>query len=94
MILVLFVIAAVWCVSGIRIYLDIYTRWFEWVYLICFTAAAYQIVLPVLMALGIVPESGIGFLPFYSGDIAVMAVLLTIPIAAMLAIRKQSKDTL
>lgn len=92
MILVLFVIAAVWCVSGVRIYLDIYSRWFEWVYLICFTAAAYQTVLPVLMALGIMPESGVNFSPFYSGDAAVMSLLLTIPIAAMLAIRKQNND--
>lgn len=90
MILVLFVIAAVWCVSAVRIYLEIYTRWFEWVYLICFAGAAYQIVLPVLLALGIVPESGMGF--FYSGDSSVMVVLLTIPMATMLAIRKRNND--
>ena len=92
MILLLSVIAMIWCVSAVRIYLEIYTRWFEWVYLICFAGAAYQIVLPVLLALGIVPESGMGF--FYNGDSSVMVVLLTIPMATMLAIRKRNKDTI
>lgn len=95
MVLVLFVIVAVWCLSSVRIYLKIYSRWFEWVFVICFFAVTYQMIPPLLFATGLLPEKSYVYEAFYSSyRVDSMVFFLTGPIAAMLAIIKRNNDAI
>lgn len=93
-VLMLAVILAVWCVSAIRIYLKVFSRWFEWVFIICFLAVACQMIPQVLLAAGILPSNSFLFDPSYLADPELLTVFLLVPMATMLAIIKRNNDIL
>lgn len=94
LVVLLSVIAVVWTVSAIRIYLKLYSRWFEWVFLTSFFPAAYQIITPVLYAAGLLDSTYSIMDPFYACDVVTICVFLMIPLAAMLVITKRNHDML
>lgn len=94
MVPILFAIVAVWCVSAGRIYLKIYSRWHEWVFVVCFIAVAYQMIPPLLFVTGLLEETYQyeAFYHYYVVDS--IFYFVTNPLAAMLAVIKRNHDTL
>ena len=87
--LILFVI---WAISAVRIYMKLCSNWHEWAFFGCFISCAYQMLLPVLVALGIIPyRNYMPPLAFSSGE---SLCLFIIPLGAMLGIMKCNNDTL
>lgn len=91
-ILIFAVVSVIWCITAIRIYLKLYSRWFEWVYLICFLAAANQVLTPVLFALELIPTQSFLYDSFYSYGVKYIAYDFIVPLATMLAITKWNND--
>ena len=94
LIVLLSILAVVWTISAVLIYLKLYCRWFEWVFLTSFFPAAYQIITPVLYSTGLLSNSFRSMDPFYSCDVISICFFLTIPLAAMLVITKQNHDAI
>ena len=93
-VLILFLIVAVWCICSIRIYMRIFSRWFEWVFIFCFLTVAYQMFPALLVAIEILPPSIYTGEAFYYSSIDIMLSFFTLPLAAMLAIIKRNNDSL
>ena len=94
LVVLLSIIAGVWTVSAIFVYLKLYSRWFEWVFLTSFCSAAYQIITPILYTTGLLSGSYSIMDPFYACDVTTICVFLTIPLSAMLVVTKRNHDAI
>ena len=94
LVVLLSIIAGIWTISAIQVYLKLYSRWFEWIFLTSFCSAAYQIIMPALYTTGLLSGSYSIMDPFYACDVVTVCVFLTIPLSAMLVITKRNHDAI
>ena len=91
-VIVFAIISVIWCICAFRIYLKIYSRWYEWIFFGSAISCAYHMFLPVLIAFGVMsPENLPMVFALTHGETMIMFM---IPLASMLAIIKLNNEML